>query len=144
MVLLVAFCVFPAALRAAADEGDPARFVLRGHVLDPTRAPVAAASVTSVLDSGTPGPSTTTDARGEFTLTLDPGHYTITVAAEGFTAASLPVEGRARRQRVTRRPARGIGRPRVGHGRRPPAATAPRSSPAAPRLPRLCAMCRSR
>ena len=74
---------------------EPARvpasssFVVEGHVLDMTRAPIAAARVAAIRDDHAPGPSTATDRRGAFTLALAPGRYTLTVAAEGFLERSL-------------------------------------------------------
>jgi catecholate siderophore receptor len=96
LVLLVCLTSFPplttTAAAAAVTEPEATRFTLRGRALDPTGAPIASASVTSVRDSGVPGPSATTDARGAFVLALDPGHYTITVTADGFAPASVPIE----------------------------------------------------
>jgi catecholate siderophore receptor len=73
-----------AALLALADAPE-ARFVLHGQVLDPTRAPVAAARVAADSSDGGPSPATAlTDASGQFTLALPPGTYTLTVKAPGF------------------------------------------------------------
>ena len=66
---------------------DASRFTLRGRVLDPMRAPVVSATVTAVSEAGGAAPSTLTDARGEFTLELTFGQYTVSVASVGFVEA---------------------------------------------------------
>ena len=61
---------------------------VQGTVLDSSRAPIAGARVSATsTDQGT-GSSATTDERGEFTLALAPGRYTITVVADGFADGS--------------------------------------------------------
>jgi catecholate siderophore receptor len=82
MLLLVAVLALPLAADAGAN-----RFSLRGTVLDSTRAPVVAAPVTAVPDGEGSSASTVTDERGSFTLALEPGDYTVKVAAPGFLEA---------------------------------------------------------
>ena len=82
---------------AAAVEAAPAApaFALQGRVLDSTRAPVAGARVTALPD-GAGGPAfTESDADGRFVLPLDPGGYTVTVAARGFHPATQHLDARA-------------------------------------------------
>ena len=64
---------------------------MRGRVLDPTRAPIAGARITAVEDGGAPAISAVSDRNGEFSLTADPGSYTVKAAAEGFLEASQAV-----------------------------------------------------
>src|SRR6185436_4437941 len=65
---------------------------LRGRVVDPVRAAVVGARVTAVAEGGTtPVSSAVSDERGEFTLALVPGLYTITVTSDGFLDLSVPV-----------------------------------------------------
>src|SRR6185295_1675499 len=65
---------------------------LRGRVVDPVRAAVVGARVTAILDGGTAtAASAVSDEKGEFTLALVPGRYTITVASDGFLDLSVPV-----------------------------------------------------
>ena len=60
-------------------------------VLDTTRAPIAGARVTAA-PAGTGSPaSAVTDERGEFTLQLAPGSYTVAIEADGFRPAVRPV-----------------------------------------------------
>ena len=61
-----------------------ALFTLQGTVLDTTRAPIADARVTAMKAGQEPGVSAATDARGEFTLRLEPGEWVVTVEAPGF------------------------------------------------------------
>lgn len=63
-----------------------------GLVLDPSRAPVPGAVVSAVPGGAGRRASAVTDQRGQFTLLLEPGSYTITVAADGFVQASFRVE----------------------------------------------------
>ena len=72
-------------------QADSSRVPIHGRVLDPMRAPIAGARVTAVPDNQGSRPSTLTDQRGEFTLAVDPGRYTITVGALGFLEASQRV-----------------------------------------------------
>src|SRR4051794_32574845 len=80
-------CAAPPA--AASLPAETAQFVLKGVVLDPMRAPVAAARVTAVSEAGEAALEMLTDERGEFTLLLPPGRYTVTVASPGFVDAAL-------------------------------------------------------
>src|SRR5258708_1054678 len=63
---------------------------VRGKVLDPASAPIAAAKITALRD----GRSTAavSDPAGEFSLALDPGSYTVTVGASGFRDASEKID----------------------------------------------------
>ena len=59
--------------------------IVRGRVLDATRAPIAGARITTLPGDGrATGPSAVSDQIGEFSLTLDLGFYTVKVAAQGF------------------------------------------------------------
>src|ERR1700704_1386787 len=68
------------------SEGS--RVTIQGRVLDPMRMPIAGARVAAVPDTQGSSPSTLTDQRGEFTLAVDSGRYTIKVGAPGFIEAS--------------------------------------------------------
>lgn len=70
---------------ARAGEAVP-RAQLRGRVLDPNRAAIAGAKIVA-LRKGTLSSSTQTSANGEFSLTLEPGEYTLQISAEGFAQA---------------------------------------------------------
>jgi catecholate siderophore receptor len=63
-------------------------FSLHGKVLDPLQAPIAAARVTAVSAGGATAASAVTDDQGRFTVSLDPGAYTIKVASDGFMEAT--------------------------------------------------------
>lgn len=62
----------------------PPRFVVEGRVLDPSRTPIPGATVTATVEGRIGGVSTHTGQAGEFSLPLDPGSYTVRVAADGF------------------------------------------------------------
>jgi catecholate siderophore receptor len=80
----------PLAVFAAPGSAEQTRsnITIRGRVLDPMQAPIAGARVTVAPDGQSVGSSTVTDQRGEFTLTVDPGVYTIRVVASGFLELS--------------------------------------------------------
>src|SRR4051812_32808280 len=64
---------------------------IRGRVLDPNHAAVAGARVIAEARGRSAGLSATTDQNGEFSLTVEPGEYTIRVIADGFSEASQTV-----------------------------------------------------
>ena len=69
----------------------PETFTLRGRVLDQSRAGVGGARIEAAPQGTGAVASTTSDQAGEFTLILQPGTYTLTVKASGFTAQSQPL-----------------------------------------------------
>src|SRR5262249_44872270 len=58
--------------------------LLRGKALDPAGAPIAGAGVTAVPEGRGVESSTVSDQSGEFSLSLEPGAYTIKINAQGF------------------------------------------------------------
>jgi catecholate siderophore receptor len=86
-LLLLFLLPFP---MAAVAQTAPAPALLTGKVLDPSRAPIAAARVTAVPagpGASASAPATVTavtNDRGEFALALAGGAYTVTVTAPGF------------------------------------------------------------
>jgi catecholate siderophore receptor len=87
--MLALFLVIPLALDPLA--APEARFVLKGTVLDTSRVPLSAALVSAAsVDQRIP-PSTQSDEKGEFSLLLAPGTYTVRVTAPGFLAAEQRV-----------------------------------------------------
>src|SRR6266404_5007595 len=88
--------VFPivALFLCAAHTNDAAaQASLHGKVLDPNHAAIASAQITAI-SAGHPTSSTLTDRNGEFTLPLEPGKYTLRVAAEGFAELTQTVESK--------------------------------------------------
>src|SRR5262245_31791710 len=84
------------------QPGVLAQSAFHGVVLDQTDAVVPSAHVTAVPEGSTRSLTAISDQRGEFVLSLPPGRYTITIAADGFrdttenvTTADSP--GRLRR-----------------------------------------------
>ena len=72
-----AFC---SALLLTSIHSQPTSAPLRGRVLDATGAPIRAARITIVPS----GPSTASNANGEFEIALAPGAYTLRIQADGF------------------------------------------------------------
>jgi catecholate siderophore receptor len=68
------------------------QFSLRGKVLDQNHAVVSGAKVVAEAKGSASGVSTITDQNGEFTLSLKPGEYVVTIVADGFAEASQIVE----------------------------------------------------
>src|SRR5512138_1973228 len=58
--------------------------VVQGKVADPSRAPIAGARITAVLEGQGLESSTVSDQNGEFVLSLAPGNYRLRVVVEGF------------------------------------------------------------
>ena len=85
LFLLLLLLPFSAAVLA---QTPPARFSLAGQVLDPSRAPIVAATVTAVPAAAGVSVSAVTDDRGEFVLATAAGDFIITVTAEGFRERS--------------------------------------------------------
>jgi catecholate siderophore receptor len=81
----------PAPALAAAVQPLPGH--LTGRVLDSTGGPVGGATIT-VQRAGTASAplAVLTDGRGRFDLALGPGVYTVTIAADGFIAASRRID----------------------------------------------------
>lgn len=65
---------------------------VRGRVLDSTRAPIAGARVAAIQGGRTSVASAVSDGNGEFEMALDPGTYSVKVAADGFVTALENVE----------------------------------------------------
>ena len=82
MLLLLGFLV--SAASASGAQSQPTELVIHGTVVDSSQAPIPGALVTATLD-GEPGQvSVTTDARGEFSLPLKSGQYSVRVHVDGF------------------------------------------------------------
>ncbi|MES1254516.1 MAG: TonB-dependent siderophore receptor [Acidobacteriota bacterium] len=89
VVVLVLLELVPAAVLRA--QTGQAAVSLEGRVVDASRAPIVGARVTAVPEAavaGSPRTSTRTDQRGGFVLMIQPGAYTLTVAADGFVEQS--------------------------------------------------------
>jgi catecholate siderophore receptor len=65
--------------------------MLQGKVTDPAGAPIAGARITAVPEGRGAGSSTVSNQSGEFSLSLDPGGYTIKIDAQGFLEAPRAV-----------------------------------------------------
>jgi catecholate siderophore receptor len=76
-------------LTVRGNEAVP-RSQLRGRVLDPNRAVIAGARITA-LRKGIAASSALTNANGEFSLSLEPGEYTLQISAEGFAESLVSV-----------------------------------------------------
>lgn len=64
---------------------------LRGTVSDSTRARIPGAEVIAVPAGGEWGSSVMSDQNGDFSLTLDPGDYTVRASRKGFLESSVKV-----------------------------------------------------
>jgi catecholate siderophore receptor len=78
---------------AATIQAQPNPMTLKGTVLDPTRMPVPGARITATIDGRAGGPAILSDQYGEFSLSLEPGKYSLSVAKDGFVTVGLPLEG---------------------------------------------------
>jgi catecholate siderophore receptor len=66
---------------------------LRGKVLDPNRAAIEGVKITA-SKNGRPDASTLSNDKGEFSLLLEPGEYTLKVSAAGFADASMTIRSK--------------------------------------------------
>jgi catecholate siderophore receptor len=66
---------------------------LRGRVLDPNRAAIAGAMITTDR-KGFPPASTISNGNGEFLLSLEPGEYTLKISADGFAEATQTIRSK--------------------------------------------------
>jgi catecholate siderophore receptor len=80
MLLLRAIRVLALATGTLAAETGPS---IQGRVLDRSQSPIAGARI-SATRAGVAPPGAVSGARGEFVMSLDPGGYTVEVAAAGF------------------------------------------------------------
>jgi len=90
-LLLAASVGLPVAAQTSTEQLEVPSGV-RGTILDPTRSPISGAIVTAAGAAPHSRKSTTSDRNGEFSIPLDPGGYTITVASEGFSETRRAVE----------------------------------------------------
>src|SRR5215471_17958224 len=78
--------LFTGLLLAAAAYAQDFRANILGQVVDSSRAAIADAKVTATKDDTNVSRETVTNTEGIYTLVgLDPGRYTVIVAASGFT-----------------------------------------------------------
>ena len=84
--------VVAAAVQSGTVQDGNAPSSVQGQVLDPSRGAIVGARVTATASDRSAGPSSLTDDRGEFTLTLPSGRYTISVTAPGFVGASQSLD----------------------------------------------------
>lgn len=89
MVLVLSFLV--SAAGAFAAQVQPGELVVHGTVVDSSQAPVPGALVTATSDLEQTPVTATTDERGEFSLPLKSGHYTVRVHVDGFRDAEQRV-----------------------------------------------------
>jgi catecholate siderophore receptor len=86
----------PQDARAGAKASAPTasdKLAIRGRVLDSAGGSIVGARVSAVRHDGVnPEASSVSDERGDFTLLVSPGRYTIHIAAEGFAELSQPLE----------------------------------------------------
>ena len=68
-----------------------------GRILDTTQAPIAGARVKAVPEGASTGPTTLSDDNGTFSLSLQPGQYSLEVSKEGFADSASRSSSRHRR-----------------------------------------------
>src|SRR5262245_50936377 len=64
-------------------QGLPA--ILNGRIFDPAHETVSRARITVTCEPSCDETAIVSDRNGEFSLSLTPGHYTIRIAAQGFS-----------------------------------------------------------
>jgi catecholate siderophore receptor len=91
LLLSLLFILFVGATLAGAQVVTT-RSLIRGRVLDPNGAAVVGAKVVADAEGRGARLSTTTARNGEFSMPVEPGEYTLRVAAVGFSEASQTVK----------------------------------------------------
>jgi catecholate siderophore receptor len=76
---------------ASEPSGSDPHFVLRGHVVDVMHAPIVGARVSVASEGGPAVATTVSDQHGDFSVALEVGRVILTIAADGFVAASLSI-----------------------------------------------------
>lgn len=77
-----------AGLLCQAQTAPPA---LQGKVLDSTRTPLPGARITAIPENHAPAFSTVSNPVGDFSLTVEPGKYTLQIRVDGFQELSQPL-----------------------------------------------------
>ncbi len=85
MIRRFALCAFSALLTMGVLHAQDYRATILGVVTDPSKAPIARAEVSATKDDTGVKTQTRTNEQGVYALLgLEPGRYTVTMAAEGF------------------------------------------------------------
>src|SRR6185312_3732988 len=82
-------CLVVISFFSVAAQAQQAKPILSGKVFDPNHAAISGADVVAVSENGRPHSNTTTNERGEFSLSLLMGNYRLRVTAPGFAETSL-------------------------------------------------------
>src|SRR5262249_42338619 len=88
--LLFYTILFTGILSTSDAQGLPA--ILNGRIFDPANETVSRATITVTGESRGSETTTVSDSIGEFSLSLTPGHYTIRIAAQGFSELAEEVD----------------------------------------------------
>jgi len=98
LILIVAAIPLAANVRDAsagtAAVVQAARTTLRGRILDATQSPIVGATVTATPTGAGAAVSALTNVRGEFTLEVEAGEYTVATDAPGFLRGTRQVSVR--------------------------------------------------
>ncbi len=95
-ILLLAASFF-----APQANGQSAHIAFRGRVLDRTGAAIRNARATAIALDDNAGPSVVSDGLGVFVLLLEPGRYTLHIAAPGFLPFVQNIEARDESKQVS-------------------------------------------
>src|SRR2546428_13710693 len=87
---LLSTALMTAILLYRANAQSP-QIPLQGRVLDPTSAAIPGAQITAVRDGSRTQLTAVSDRNGEFSLAVEPGQYTVKIAAQGFSGTSQQI-----------------------------------------------------
>ena len=96
LVASLVFAASPAFARPDIATGTAAKTAVTGSVVDASGASVKGAQIVISTDSPAPAVVTMTNERGEFTIALSAGRYTVTTVADGFEPLSQVVDAGAK------------------------------------------------
>ncbi|HEX8846149.1 MAG TPA: TonB-dependent receptor [Pyrinomonadaceae bacterium] len=91
-LFLIALFLLTQTVSAQTKPAAGPRASINGKVLDQNHAAVAGAKVTAKIKGSASGTYAVTDLDGEFSLTLAPNEYELTITADGFAEASQTVK----------------------------------------------------
>jgi catecholate siderophore receptor len=92
MKATAALLIFALFFSLSFAQAQSSQAQLREKVLDSSRAPLVGAQITVIRTGQNAGPSIVSDGQGIFSISVEPGDYTLKISATGFSESSEVVE----------------------------------------------------
>jgi catecholate siderophore receptor len=91
MKVTAALPIFALFFSFSLAQAQSSQALLRGKVFDSSHSPVVGAQITVIRTSQNAGPSILSDEEGDFSISVEPGDYTLKISAAGFSDSSETV-----------------------------------------------------